>query len=108
MKHTIYLTSGQTAEVITDGIDGPIEQGDSIYFEKGCRECARFKKECVAGISSHDERSYPNYLTPSEGAEWLKASITYDSSTLNRLLEKQHSRELYAYAASQVGKEQPA
>lgn len=59
MKHTIYLTSGQTAEVKTDGT-GSIEQGESIYFECGGREIARFKKSSVAGV-----RSIPEFSDPS-------------------------------------------
>lgn len=50
MKHTIYLTSGQTAEVFADG--PAIEDGASIYFKQDGTEVARFKKELVAGRSS--------------------------------------------------------
>lgn len=50
MKHRIYLTSGQTAEVVADGPS--IEDGANIYFKQDGNEVARFKKEFVAGLSS--------------------------------------------------------
>jgi hypothetical protein len=97
MKHTIYLTSGQTSEVVAYG--GPIEDGESIYFKSGDLEVARFKKEYIAGLSTCDERSDPKFLTPSEGVEWIKAAFSHDSATLDRLLDKQNARESSAYLA---------
>lgn len=49
MKHTIYLTSGQTAEVVADRwrSDG----ADNIYFERDGNDVAQFRKDFVAGIS---------------------------------------------------------
>jgi len=57
MRHTIYLTSGQTAEVVADGPG--IVYGASIYFEQDGKEVAWFEKEFVAGVSS-DVRPLPS------------------------------------------------
>lgn len=97
MKHTIYLTSGQTAEFQAD--EKPeIVQYDipCLVFKRDGLEVAKFPGTRVSGHVIERQKLYPVHLTASEGVEWIKATHLNDVKVLGKLMDLNLQRECNA------------
>lgn len=94
MKHTIYLTSGQTAEFEADEQPAIVQYDvPCLVFKRDGLEVAKFPGTRVAGHVIARQQQYPVHLTPSEGVEWITATYTHDTNVLSRLLDLNFQRE---------------
>lgn len=72
IRHTIYVTSGQTVVVVGD----QLEEAGRIYYVHAEQEVASFKKDFIAGITSDYSRSAKKIMGD--------AQLTYERSRFPR------------------------